>query len=91
MNTTTHLPQKIHQNAKNTSNKTCLNNQTKIKRWRSHKNQSTEKRKNKKEVRTEGSTFCFVAVTSDEGAKPSTILHNWGYMAERTRSEAEGV
>ena len=44
-----------------------LNNQTKIKLWRSHKNQSTEKRKNKKEARTEGSAFCFVAVTREGG------------------------
>ena len=63
----------------------------KIERLRSNKNQSTEKRKNKKEARSGASVFCFVAVISDGGAKPSTILHNWGYMAERTRSEAEGI
>ena len=91
MNTTTHYPQKSHQSVKNAPNKAHLNNQTEIKRLRSDKNQSTEKRKNKKEARSGASAFCFVAVTSDEGAKPSTILHNSCYMAKRTRSEAEGI
>lgn len=91
MNNTTGLSQKIHQIARSEARKVVLNNQTEINRLRSNKNQSTEKRKNKKEARTEGSAFCFVAVTSDEGAKPSTILHNSCYMAKRTRSEAEGI
>lgn len=65
MDNTTHLTQKIHQIARNAPKKVHLNNQTEIKRLRSNKNQSTEKRKNKKEARSGASAFCFVAVISE--------------------------
>ena len=42
-------------------------------------------------ARNEVSAIGFVAVTSEERANPSTILHNSCYMAKRTRSEAEGI
>ena len=50
-----------------------------------------QKAKKPREARSEASAIGFVAVTSDEGANPSTVLHNSCYMAKRTRSKAEGI
>ena len=77
MDNTTHLPQKIHQIAQNTPKKVCLNNQTEINRLRSNKNQSTEKRKNKKEARSGASAFCFIAVTSERRNDGAGHCANW--------------
>ena len=81
MNTTTHLPQKIHQKERNAPNKVHLNNRTEINPLRSNKKQSTEKRKNKKEARTEGSAFCFVAVMCAVRNEQARHCANWRIKA----------
>ena len=95
MNTTTHIAQKIHQNAKKTRFRRILINRTEnIIQSNGCEAKKINRPKSGKTKRKHGvkrSVFCFVAVTSDEGANLSTILHNSCYMAKRTWSEAESI
>lgn len=72
MNNTTHLPQNIHQNAKNAPNKAHLNKRTK-KKYNSNENRTVaklqkaidRKAEKQKEARSGASAICFVAVNSE--------------------------